>query len=174
MNAVQKQTVESDLNDLWAKGTINRKSSLSSLTPFLDKDNVLRVGGRLKNANISYDEKHPISLQKNHHVADKIIQQKHIRLYYAGIQATLYHVRTRYSLLNDKGTTCRVINGCIKCFRFAKAEQNYVMGELPKNRINPSKNFANTGIDCFSSFLKSFKIQGLYCNSYVLLRRQFI
>ncbi|KAJ8980497.1 hypothetical protein NQ317_000613 [Molorchus minor] len=39
---------------------------LRKLNPFVDDNNILRVGGRLRNADLSYDAKHPALLPKNH------------------------------------------------------------------------------------------------------------
>jgi hypothetical protein len=118
-------------------------------------DNILRVGGRLKNANILYDEKHFILLPKNNHVTDLIIQQEHIRLYHAVIQATLYQVRMRYWPLNGKEITFRVIHACIKCFRFAKAKQNHIIRNCLQTEL---RSFTNTGINyCGCFYIKEKK-----------------
>jgi hypothetical protein len=45
--------------------TVLRKSSVSRLDPFLDKDGVLRVGGRIHRSDLGFEEKHPIILPKN-------------------------------------------------------------------------------------------------------------
>jgi hypothetical protein len=63
------------------------------LAPFLDKDNILRVGGRLKDANILYNKEHPILLPKRHHVTDLIIKERYVRLYHAGIHAGIHASR---------------------------------------------------------------------------------
>jgi hypothetical protein len=38
----------------------------SELDPFIGKDNLLRIKGRLQQANLSYGEKHPVILPKGH------------------------------------------------------------------------------------------------------------
>ena len=50
---------------------------LSKLNPVLDGEGILRVGGRLENAAISYDAKHQIILPYRHHVTNLIIQTYH-------------------------------------------------------------------------------------------------
>ena len=39
-------------------------TALAKLNPYTDKDDILRIGGRINNANIAYDTKHPIILPK--------------------------------------------------------------------------------------------------------------
>jgi len=55
-------------------------SVLASLDPFIDNEGLLRVSGRLRHANISYGQKYPILLPKNHPYVNLII--KHVHLYY--------------------------------------------------------------------------------------------
>ncbi|XP_072380528.1 uncharacterized protein [Diabrotica undecimpunctata] len=60
------------------------KSPLSTLSPFVDGDGLLRVGGRLHNSNILYTQKYPIILPKASHVTDLIIRHEHLKLLHAG------------------------------------------------------------------------------------------
>ena len=47
---------------------MKKSSTLYRLDPFLDKSGVLRVGGRLKNADLTTAERHPTILPKKGHV----------------------------------------------------------------------------------------------------------
>ncbi|XP_026482864.1 uncharacterized protein LOC113391113 [Ctenocephalides felis] len=64
----------------------NLSSKLISLNPFLDSNDLLRVGGRLENANISFEQKHPIILPKGHKVVEMFLRAEHERLMHAGTQ----------------------------------------------------------------------------------------
>ena len=57
------------------KKCVPRTSLIRNLNPFV-ADEVLRVGGRLENAPISFQTKHPVTLPSKHHVTNLIIQQK--------------------------------------------------------------------------------------------------
>jgi len=54
-----------------------QKSKLVSLRPILGSDWLLRVGGRLQNANLDYDTRHPILLPNDHPVTKAIIVYYH-------------------------------------------------------------------------------------------------
>jgi len=73
---IQTQVFSRELNVLQRHAHIHKSSPLKTLSPFLDKDSVLRLGGRLKNAALSFDEQHPIILPK-HHVPDLINDRTH-------------------------------------------------------------------------------------------------
>ena len=45
-------------------------SSLHRLDPFVDQNGIIRVGGKIKRAEVTFPEKHPIVLPKNSHRAD--------------------------------------------------------------------------------------------------------
>ncbi|XP_071651716.1 uncharacterized protein [Temnothorax longispinosus] len=102
MRLVQLSAFESELRSLREKRPLDRKSRILSLSPFLDVDGVLRVGGRLRHADLTFAQKHPILLPANNHVSELIIRETHIKLCHAGSQATLYAIRENYWLLNGK------------------------------------------------------------------------
>ena len=57
-----------------------KDNALRKLNPFLDENKVLRVGGRIFQANMSYEVRHPIILPKNNYIVELIVRQMHIRL----------------------------------------------------------------------------------------------
>ncbi|XP_076660445.1 uncharacterized protein LOC143363797 [Halictus rubicundus] len=98
---VQQQAYKSELREIKASSRI---SNLSSLTPILDDDGILRVGGRLKNAALPFREKHPILLPKSHLVTRLIIHEAHLKNLHAGVQATLNAIRQYYWIPQDLTT----------------------------------------------------------------------
>ncbi|XP_023728096.1 uncharacterized protein LOC111875803 [Cryptotermes secundus] len=60
-----------------------------TLHPFLDGNNLLRVDCRLENADVPFDQKHPLILPSKHHVTKLLIWNEHIRLLHAGSQLLL-------------------------------------------------------------------------------------
>ena len=51
------------------------RGKLAPLTPFLDPVEVLRVGGRLANADFPYSEKHPVLLPRKHDFTTLLIRE---------------------------------------------------------------------------------------------------
>ena len=54
-----------------------RSGKLKDLHPSMDKDGLIRMGGRLKHANIPYDWKHQVILPKDHHISELIAREYH-------------------------------------------------------------------------------------------------
>ncbi|XP_070517428.1 uncharacterized protein [Cardiocondyla obscurior] len=131
---------------------------LVNLNPFLDNDDILRVGGRLRMSNLTYTQKHPIIIPSRHHLTDKIIREIHEKHFHAGIQTTLHILRRNFWILDGRNQVRKVIRSCMKCYRFIAKPVDYVMGDLPPTRVREAIPFTNTGIDyCGPFFIKEKK-----------------
>ena len=63
---------------------------------FLDQAGIWRCGGRLGNAELQYDTKHPVFLSKHHHLAVLIVRSAHEKVFHNGVKDTLTEVRAKY------------------------------------------------------------------------------
>jgi len=129
------------------KGTGQMSNLYARLTPFLDEDGVLRVGGRIKHALLAFDEKHPIILPPQSHLTSLIIDYCHTRVLHGGVQQTLDHLRQRYWLPGGRAAVKTHIHRCVRCVRWRAAAPQQIMGNLPGTRITPSRPFEHTGVD---------------------------
>ncbi len=80
-----------------------KSSSLLKLKAFEDENNQLRVGGRLSNAPIPFEAKHPVILPNDHHVTQLIISH-YIFAWVMQVQSE--YLQTSSTLLDNKGTDC--------------------------------------------------------------------
>ncbi|XP_063994337.1 uncharacterized protein LOC135171637 [Diachasmimorpha longicaudata] len=149
------------LNDTKSKQAKNPElAKVSKLAPFLDKDGLIRVGGRLRNAMIPYSQRHPIIIPKSHPITKLIIWEAHISQLHAGPQATLYHIRQQYWPLDGRNSVRHIIHKCIRCTRLSPPSVEYIMGNLPAARVTESRPFSNVGIDyCGPFFIKEKKFR---------------
>lgn len=145
---VQMHEFSSEYHNLQAGRLIHHRSHIMSLNPFIDQDNVLRVGGRLKNANISFDMKHPIILPKGHHFTKILIHQMHLNTLHGGPELVITMLRRRYWIVNMRSAVRLQIYKCITCFRFNAKRCSQIMGNLPNPRVHIERPFTHTGIDC--------------------------
>ena len=56
---------------------------------FKDHNGLWRCGGRLENAGVPQDAKHPIFLEKDHYLTELIVRECHARVMHSGVAATL-------------------------------------------------------------------------------------
>lgn len=149
---VQKQEFQEEISQLSRRREIPSKSKVISLRPYLDNDGLLRVGGRLRNTQLDYDQKHPIILPRRHHITDLIIREEHLKNLHVGTQALLSIIRARYWPVHGKNVIRRVLHKCIVCCRARAAPVEQLMGDLPSSRVVPSPPFSKSGVDYAGPF----------------------
>ena len=110
-------------------------------------DGVLRVGGRLRNSQLSASTKHPILLPSNHHVTDLLILHHHCQEGHLGCVDTLNSMNKKYWILKGKSTVKKALQQCMNC-RFWKAKKGkQKMASLPSQHVTPHSPFEATGTD---------------------------
>ncbi|XP_035213254.1 uncharacterized protein LOC118187155 [Stegodyphus dumicola] len=122
-------------------------SRVIQLTPFLDEEGVIRVGGRLKNANIPENSKHPILLPKEGHVTNLIVTHYHVNYLHASQELLISTLRMQFWILAVRSVVRKIIHRCIPCIRNRGKTVTQIMGDLPSPRVQPSRPFAVTGVD---------------------------
>ncbi|XP_033323544.2 uncharacterized protein LOC117218920 [Megalopta genalis] len=75
---------------------------------------------------------------------------------HAGVQATLNAVRAKYWPIDGKNATRFIVRKCISCFKARPSgPPDYLMGDLPRERLIASRPFESVGIDyCGPLFIK--------------------
>ncbi|XP_033220964.1 uncharacterized protein LOC117175365 [Belonocnema kinseyi] len=152
LKLTQSQDFAKEIHDLKETELVSKKSRLLPLNPFVDAQGLLRVGGRLANAPVPFNQKHPIILAPNNPLTLLIIHYEHLRLLHAGCQTTLAAVRTQYWPLSGKNAIKKVLRKGIKCFRAKPIGTDYLMANLPSSRVTPSRAFNTTGVDYAGPF----------------------
>ncbi|XP_046666600.1 uncharacterized protein LOC124358342 [Homalodisca vitripennis] len=147
IRAEQEHYMREDYNRLMEGKKIRKDSPLWNLQSFFGPEKLIRVGGRLKHAEIKIDQKHPIVLPYKSHLTELIFRHEHIRLLHAAPQLLLASLRQRYWPLNGRNLARRTIHSCVKCFKANPKTTQPQMGVLPSDRVRPCRPFSNTGTD---------------------------
>ena len=123
---------------------------IQKLHPFLDDKGIFRVGGRLENALIKFEAKHPIVLPYRHHVTDLIISQHHQKTGHLGQEYVLSGLRQLYWIIKGRSAVRRVISSCFLCKKLGTLCGEQLMADLPKERLmSGDPPFSHVGIDYF-------------------------
>ena len=119
-----------------------------NLNVFADENGVYRVGGRLQNAPIPYNAKHPIILPRKHHFSNLAVWKSHLELKHNGVNETLIQLRTEYWIPKGRQFVKSVISKCTKCKEIhGKAYDTPVAPPLPCFRVSEDSAFTNVGVD---------------------------
>ena len=128
---------------------IKKNNPLYRLDPVL-VDEKLRVGGRLENALIDYNSKHPLILPKDSPVSRLIIEYAHQSVGHLGTNTVLARVREKYWILGATKIIKGIINKCVVCRKYKAKTCDQKMASLPAERVsscNPP--FSHVGMDYF-------------------------
>ncbi|XP_015375013.1 PREDICTED: uncharacterized protein LOC107169697 [Diuraphis noxia] len=151
---VQASSFTSEIQDLCKSSQVSPKSVLLRLRPFLDKNNLIRVSGRLGNAStLNESQQHPIILPAKGVFTKLIFIYWHDNLMHGGQQAVLSAVRQKYWPLNGRNIARHVVHRCVKCFKYRPAVVKPIMGDLPEARVRPAQAFKKTGVDFAGPFI---------------------
>ena len=132
-----------------------KSSTIIKLDPFLDEDQLLRVGGRLRRGSLDDRIKHPIILPKKERIVEMIIAHHHEEVAHLGRTSTLSEVRTRgYWVINGGSQVRKLIENCRRCKELRGQPQTQKMADLPEDRISCAEPpFTCCGADMFGPFI---------------------
>ena len=84
---------------------------------FSDPNGILRCDGRLGNADLSESQKHPASLDANHHVTSLIVGACHEGVHHNGVKETLTELSSRLWIVRGRQVVKKLLHECTICRR---------------------------------------------------------
>lgn len=129
------------IKQLRNKTQIHKTSQLFNLYPFLDQDNLIRIGGRLGESSLPFHQRHPIILPSKHKFTELIIRDAHYKQLHAGALSLLVNLRESYWILSARRSIRKILRRCVVCFRARLKNVKQLMGSLPTTRTTPARPF---------------------------------
>ncbi|XP_075158079.1 uncharacterized protein LOC142231352 [Haematobia irritans] len=169
----QQFTFPKEIENLRNNRQVNNRSRLLAVNPFIDDTGLLRVGGRITNSGLRYEEVHPIILSEKSKFADLLITFTHQILLHSEHHIMLRAIRQGYYIPRVKNLIRKCIRNCKSCTIFKHRFQNQLMASLPAERVQFSLPFTYTGVDFAgpfnmrSSTLRNAKILKAYAAVFV-------
>ena len=126
---------------------------MEKLSPIL-VEGIMRVGGRINNADLPFNARHPIILPAEGYLTKSIIVHYHEQISkHMGENYTLNLLSQRYWIINPKATIRRATKQCLVCHKKSVKPGEQMMPDLPKERLDMRRvPFFNTGVDFFGPF----------------------
>ncbi|XP_071053596.1 uncharacterized protein [Onthophagus taurus] len=167
----QRDSFAEEIRALKSNKDIQKNSKLAKLNVFLDKNEIMRVGGRLGNSVYEFDKKFPMVISCKHAFARLLFEMEHRQLLHVGPQHLLACIRDRFWPIGGCNLAKSIVHNCIRCYRANPRAKQPVMGNLPRERVTPAPPFYTTGVDYAGPFLlKDKKKRGAkLCKAYVCL-----
>ncbi|XP_061705654.1 uncharacterized protein LOC133516653 [Cydia pomonella] len=139
---------EAEIKEIHTYGQVTSKSSkLLSLNPFIDKQGLLRVNGRITNSQEPQGFKEPIILPHRSHLSDLIVDDAHRKTLHGDAKLMLNFIRSAYWIIGVNNLVKHRVRKCVVCVRHKAKLQNQLMGTLPAVRVTPARAFLNSGVD---------------------------
>ncbi|XP_057380651.2 uncharacterized protein LOC130703047 [Daphnia carinata] len=146
----QVEAFSEELRRLKNNKTLHSSSSLLALSPILDKDGLLRLGGRIGRARLPYDQLHPVLLPGKHPLAEKIVHAFHTRLNHVGTDFLLCYIRQHFWMTSGRELVKKIRRDCPICRRNRARPGEQLMAELPESRLDYGTiPFTRTAVDLF-------------------------
>lgn len=149
---VQRIVFGTEISLLLQGKPIHPASAIISLTPFVDDQGVLRVGGRTVKAKhiLGTNVTNPIILPKGHHVSILIIRHYHEAVRHQGRHITEGALRSAgLWVIGAKRTITSLIRNCVTCRKLRRNTEHQKMADIPSDRLTPGPPFTSVGVDTF-------------------------
>ena len=128
------------------------KGELKTFSPYKDSDGIVRVGGRVDKALVSYETRHPALLPREHWISLLITRQVH-QCGHSAVAATVAKTRRRFWILKAHDLAKSVKFRCVFCREMQVKAESQVMAELPVCRLAPfTPPFYYTSCDYFGPY----------------------
>ncbi|XP_055535157.1 uncharacterized protein LOC129724353 [Wyeomyia smithii] len=133
---------------------IEKCSSIYSLSPFLDEQEVLRMEGRTaRGSSLPFELRFPIILPKKHSVTDKLLEHYHQQLAHGNVETAVNELRQRFYIPSMRTRMKQIGKACVWCKVKKCQPQNPRMAPLLKSRVTPNlPPFSHTGVDYCGPF----------------------
>ena len=150
VHLVQSDAFTSEIATLNSGGALPLRHKLSPLNPYVDDSGTLRVGGRLRKAQIPAAAKNQMILPKEHPVTRLLIVHNHRTNGHVGQEHVLANLREKYWILNGRVAVRSLLRRCLLC-KIKRARRMYpFMADLPSGRLACEEPpFTNCGVDLF-------------------------
>ncbi|XP_064625920.1 uncharacterized protein LOC135486753 [Lineus longissimus] len=167
LRTIQRMYYSAELQSLREKLTTPRCSKIRKLCPEIDKDGLLRVGGRLNNSLLPHEGRRPIILTGGEPLVRKLIRRIHWMEGHVGRNHVVSSLRERYWVTGVTVAVKQVLKDCVLCKKYQARLQTQKMGNLPIDRISATRAFENSGVDYFGPL--EVKISGRLYKRYGVL-----
>ncbi|XP_055603751.1 uncharacterized protein LOC129751982 [Uranotaenia lowii] len=129
--------------------TIAKSSPLYKLTPIIDTDGIIRMGGRLACAeHLPFDKRFPIILPKKHAVTILLIRNYHERYGHANREAVFNELRQKFYIPGLRTAIQQMMKTCMWCKVYRCCPEVPQMAPLPIQRITQQVGpFSSVGVD---------------------------
>ncbi|XP_017485565.1 PREDICTED: uncharacterized protein LOC108374106 [Rhagoletis zephyria] len=117
-----------------------------------DKNHILRVGGRIENAELGHDQRFPLILPKSTPLVKLLIKQAQETTLHGGAQLMLHSLRRKFWIPHASQAVKSFVHKCVVCRLHRGLMFKQQMAPLPGQRVKPARPFVSSGVDYCGPF----------------------
>ena len=137
-----------EVHKILERGSVSKNRLIKDLGLYIDEAQIIRCGGRIRNADLPYESKHPVLLPKMGHLTKLIIKEAHQITLHGGLGDTLAQVRKSYWIPKGRQAVKASLKECNICRRYEARPVHYPgPPNLPQERVTLTRPFEVTGVD---------------------------
>lgn len=157
---VQSEHFAEEINAL-KTGKIIR-TSCKRLNLFIDRDDIIRVGGRISASELPYSSRHQILLPGKSKFTDLLVTHYHKVYCHVGANSLAAILSRGYWIVSARRVCRHITFKCIQCFRSRARPTQPFMADLPEDRVRGVRAFLGTGTDfCGPFYIKSSSLRNV-------------
>ena len=147
MREVHREAFGEGITMLEAGKPLPHSNKLLPYHPTLDKNGILRLGGRIDLASLPFSRRHPIILPGDHHLTRILVKAEHVRLLHAGPTLVSASLARKFCIIKGRRIIRSITKGCVICKRAISQPKPQILGQLPPDRLNQGPVFDRVGVD---------------------------
>ncbi|XP_041424892.1 uncharacterized protein LOC121395423 [Xenopus laevis] len=150
VKCVQQEVFSEEIKSLSRTKKVTDQSLIKCLNPIIDKEGLLRVGGRLSNSDMAESEKHPLIIPASHHIATLLVKHYHEKVAHQGRHFTEGALRSAgLWITRARKLVSSIVHKCVICRMLRGKVQEQKMSDLPPDRLVVAPPFSHVGLDVF-------------------------
>ena len=150
---IQQETFPEVHGEKQTFGKTNEVDDMAKFSSFFDDTGKIRVGGRIKHATLSFEQRHLILLSTKHNFLKVLLLDFHLEHNHEGVEYVRSVIQQKFWILGLRNALRSFKSSCVFC-RKLRAQINLpLMADLPAERlVYQSYPFTHVGKDHFGSF----------------------
>ena len=132
---IQKESFTTEDDTLVKGKEISSKSSIAQPCPYLDDQGIMRARGRLSEADLEFDTKHPFLLPSIHPATRLMMLKCQLDNYHQGVESKRHGLQQNFWILGLRNALRNIQNRCVPCRKYSAFVQAPIMADLPRKRV---------------------------------------
>ncbi|XP_053968687.1 uncharacterized protein LOC128870108 [Anastrepha ludens] len=152
---VQQDVFADEVESLRKGAPITKCSSIFKLSPMLDNEGLIRLGGRIDYTEcVPMSTKRPIILPRSHPISRLVAKHYHELFHHHNFESALCAIRRKFWIPSARRLLRSIKAKCQKCKNLSAIPESPLMGQVPSDRVTPFvRPFTYSGVDYFGPVL---------------------